>query len=50
MPHQRYTLAYDISDKPNVAGGLQFEADIRALLAVIIVAQLFRINQRDGLP
>ena len=50
MPHQRYTLAYDISDKPNVAGGFQFEADIRALLAVIIVAQLFRINQRDGLP
>ena len=32
MPHKRYTLAYDISDKPNVAGGLQFEADIRELL------------------
>ena len=32
MPHKRYTLAYDTSDKPNVAGGLQFEADIRALV------------------
>ena len=33
MPNKRYTLAYDISDKPNVAGCLQFEADIRALLS-----------------
>ena len=33
MPHQRYTLAYDTSDKPSVAGCLQFEADIRVLLA-----------------
>ena len=33
MPHKRYTLAYDTSDKPNVAGALQFEADIRALLS-----------------
>ena len=33
MPHKRYTLAYDTSDKPNVAGCLQFEADIRALLS-----------------
>ena len=35
MPHKRYTLAYDISDKPNVAGCLQFEADIRALLPAL---------------
>ena len=38
MPHQRYTLAYDISDKPNVAGGLQFEADIRELLTKLTPA------------
>ena len=35
MPHKRYALAYDTSDKPNVAGCLQFEADIRALLAEV---------------
>ena len=48
MPHQRYTLAYDTSAKPNVAGCLQFEADIRALLAGSVMG-IKKMDELDAL-
>ena len=48
MPHKRYTLAYDTSDKPNVAGCLQFEADIRALLAGSVMG-IKKMDELDAL-